>query len=1203
MESSLPLPRYEDDLALFLGDLRSHIFPSQSEIARQLYLSHTTVSRYETGKLKPPPEYVAYLAVQYNNIALSQNPHHQAQLLHEINKAIRWNYTATDQVRNWDEMQFLADSYFAARQEEADPKHVQLQRVDWGEAPDAATFYGREQELTQLKQWVVDKKSRIVLVVGMGGLGKTSIVIELAKQVSQQFDYVIWRSVRNGPPFEFMIYELSKRLVAHADTTISQSVDQQFLRLIEFLRDNRCLIILDNLESILDSGQRIGYYRPGYEAYRSFFHILANSTHQSCMVLTSREIPAELKNVNGDSAVYIYPLPGLPISATKQLLESRQITGDTLLFEELNARYSGNILAIKLVAETINKFFNHNVRHFLSEENTIFNDIRHLLDYSYARLPALAKEILFWLAIERVPVLFEKIHNRLVPYRSTLQITDALLSLQRMSLVERMDDNHWYLPNVVSEYAVDRLIRQIHEELQQNKLYTLHTVALLTTDSAEYIRQTQVRILVDAIAHLFLYELGGDNLRSRFHLLLDEIRKPEYQRFGFAAGNLLNIMSRCNHDIRDYDFANLIIQHADMSNISLANVDFSGAEIHQCLFDNVFIGINSIALSGKAQYLALSSGNEIRIWRLADRQPYRILRGDSDLIWDIIFCREERYLISRDSNNTVYLWNVEESQIELSIEHPVDLRSLAISHNESWVAAGSVDGTVFLWDVQTGHLRQKLNDGRHTSIHAIAFNPDDDVLIAGNSDHTIVLWEIESGTRIDELIGHQATITCFGQIRLHHNFLISGSSDGVINIWDMATRERFGSLQAHSNIISGICIGTDGRYATSSFDGHVKVWNIEEDTPHILLSHKGLPISAIDIDNAGNTLVSGGYDRVASIWNINEGSVIDTIIGHTFEILALTFSPDGQYIIGGCSDYNSYMWAWESDSRVNTYKGHVRWVSDVKVSPDGMILVTSSYDRTVRLWSTHTNNEIAVLRDHHYWVMCTGFSRDGVWIATGSADKSVYVWNVHTQTLTQKLTGHDNTVTCLCFHPLQPIVASGSKDSTICLWNLQTGELTNCLKADDSAIEKLAFTSDGSYIVGVSSNGLVTIWELDTWDIKHQWQLSDDIFQVVAISDDGGLLAVYSPGSPITIWDIESGRAVYRLSYSGGKVINLAFDHQSEKLASGSNDGQVNIWHITTEALLRTLKIHRPYEGLNITGVQGITATQHTMLKSLGAID
>jgi predicted NACHT family NTPase len=185
---------------------------------------------------------------------------------------------------------------------------------------DVTQFYGRTTELTTLRQWLIQDRCRLVALLGMGGIGKTALAIKLAQQIQSEFEYVIWRSLRNAPPLEPLLKELLQFLSSQQET------QGEIGRLMHYLRTSRCLLIIDNVETILQAGST-GQYRAGYEGYGELFRVIGEVAHTSCLVLTSREKPAEIATIEGvQSAVRSYRLAGLQLGA-QELLTAKGLLG------------------------------------------------------------------------------------------------------------------------------------------------------------------------------------------------------------------------------------------------------------------------------------------------------------------------------------------------------------------------------------------------------------------------------------------------------------------------------------------------------------------------------------------------------------------------------------------------------------------------------------------------------------------------------------------------------------------------------------------------------------------------------------------------------------------------------------------------------------------------------------------------------------
>src|SRR5258708_14817199 len=167
-------------------------------------------------------------------------------------------------------------------------------RRDWGDGLTVTTFYGREWELDLLSQWVVQERCRVVSVLGQGGIGKSVLATQLMHRVAEDFEVVIWRSLRDVPSCEALLDDCLQVLAPQALSDASSSPEKRQDLLLECLRSRRVLLVYDNLESYLEEGQDSGRMRAGYEGVARVLHRVAETEHQSCLLLTSREKPSDL---------------------------------------------------------------------------------------------------------------------------------------------------------------------------------------------------------------------------------------------------------------------------------------------------------------------------------------------------------------------------------------------------------------------------------------------------------------------------------------------------------------------------------------------------------------------------------------------------------------------------------------------------------------------------------------------------------------------------------------------------------------------------------------------------------------------------------------------------------------------------------------------------------------------------------------------
>jgi hypothetical protein len=252
---------------------------------------------------------------------------------------------------------------------------------DWGEAIDTKVFYGRDRDLQTVTNWIMTDNCRLVGVFGLGGVGKTAFATKLGREIAGDFDYIIWRSLRNAPQIDHILNDLILFLSHQRKTSVnlSSDINSQLRRLLEYLRRYRCLIVLDNLESILQScagtyDGREGCYRDGYGGFGQLLEIAADTEHQSCLLVTGREIPVNFWSRSYENSTTRYlQLKGLDLVEAQKILEQQSnLVGSDRDSDYRRARdkdklihyYGGNPLALKIVSATISELFDGNLTEF-----------------------------------------------------------------------------------------------------------------------------------------------------------------------------------------------------------------------------------------------------------------------------------------------------------------------------------------------------------------------------------------------------------------------------------------------------------------------------------------------------------------------------------------------------------------------------------------------------------------------------------------------------------------------------------------------------------------------------------------------------------------------------------------------------------------------------------------------------------------------
>ncbi|TAG90408.1 MAG: ATPase [Oscillatoriales cyanobacterium] len=339
-------------------------------------------------------------------------------------------------------------------------------RLDLADAPHISSLSDRTSELATLEKWIVQEKCNLAAILGLSGIGKTALSLHLIQKIQHNFEYVIWRSLGHSPPLETTLKNLIQFIANQyppnpplprggEEGFLPSSIPERISLLMEYLRKNRCLIILDDVQAILSSGQLAGNYRPDCENYSILFRQIGETTHNSCLILNSWEPPREITALKGEnSPVRTLQLKGIGVAATEIFRQKSLLNPEQ--WENLINTYRGNPLWLKIVATTIQELFRGRVAEFLKYDMLFLGEeLAATLHPQINRLSELEKKLISQLSREVNPVSIEQLLQD--ADLSPSELFNGLQSLGRRSLVETEEQENETLFNlcpVVRQYVI-----------------------------------------------------------------------------------------------------------------------------------------------------------------------------------------------------------------------------------------------------------------------------------------------------------------------------------------------------------------------------------------------------------------------------------------------------------------------------------------------------------------------------------------------------------------------------------------------------------------------------------------------------------------------------------------------------------------------------------------------------------------------------
>jgi WD40 repeat protein/transcriptional regulator with XRE-family HTH domain len=1080
-------------------------------------------------------------------------------------------------------------------------------RQDWGEAPDTLGFVGRSEELHMLRTWVLDARCRLVAVLGMGGIGKTSVGAKLAQEVAVSFERVYWRSLRDAPPTSDWLSG-AVRFLSDQQVVPPESESERIAALLQLLRDRRCLLVLDNVETVFEPFQHEGQYRAGLAGYGRLLEAMGEAMHQSCLLLTSREAPPGLNVLRG-GVVQSLTLGGLRLDEAQALLASKQLEGSPREWAELLAHFGGNGLALKVVGERIREVFGGEIGSFLAESGIsgVFGGIRRLLDEQVRRSSAPEQQLLRVLAVEREPVRLAALLAALGPRTGRSSVLEAVEALRRRSLLERAETvaaAAFTLQSVVLEYVTDRLVEDVSDEIRRGQPALLVEEPLIKAQAKDYVRQSQERLIGAPILQRLSTADGDGGTEQRLLALLERWRDRPASEQGHGPGKVVNLLRLLRGHVRGLDLSRLAIRQAYLAEVEAQDTSLADAHLGEAVLADVFSLPVSVAFSGDGALLAVgTSTGQVWLWRVADRTLVARLEGHTGVVLAVALAADGQVLATGSADGTARLWDANSGRSVATLQgHTGGVWGVALSANGELAASASEDGAVRLWEVRTGRLLKALH-GHAGGVWSVALSADAQLLASGSSDGTVRLWEVGTRRLLNTLHGHiggvwGVALSADGQL------LASGGADATVRVWDASTGRLLNVLHGHTSMVRGVALSANAHQLVSSGeDGAVRLWEVSTGRPIAILHGHTSAVWGMALAADGQLAASASADGTVRLWDVSTGRPLATLQGHTSAVWGVTLSAAGQLAASASEVGTVRLWEASSGRLLESLEGHTGGVWGVALAAEGQLLAGGGGDGAVRLWEARSGRLLATLQAHAGGVWGVALAAEGQLLASGGADGTVRLWDASTGQPLKTLHGHTSAVWGVALTADGQLAASGGAEGALRLWETSTGRPMATLQGHTGGVRSVALSADGKLAASASEDGTVRLCDVGTGRLLASLQGHTGAVSGAALSANGHLLASGGFDGTVRLWETSTGRPMATLRGHAGPVRGVALSAEGHLVASGGFDGTVRLWAASSGSALRALRCDRRYERLNITGLTGITDAQRTALLALGAIE
>ena len=713
------------------------------------------------------------------------------------------------------------------------PDRQRTQYLRWNDAPTRTSTIGRQAELDELTDLTgQDGAVHVLGIVGMGGVGKTALTVDLARRLVPSAEGLLWVTLRTRCTMAELEADLVGILGSDAPDPLGRTHAD---RVLNILRSRDLVLILDNFESLLE--ERSSRYIEGYEEYETLLRALAESQHNSRVIVTSREIPTPLDRLSSAlPSVHVFRLPSVNLEVARALLNQHGLVGDADDLDQLAQRCDRNPLALQLASSYVLDVYGGDVAGFLHDATPVFGGIQALLEEHDRRLSSVERESLTWLALSAGPTLTEYLVSRLGSFYSRPRLLGALDQLTRKSLIWRADDG-FDMHGLVRQYYVDSLVEAcVSDFLTSTEASPLGRYLLVSPDAREYLRASQTANHVAPIIGGIRQVLRLSELRRRSTEILDQARNAHTKARPFLASNVVLLMAEAGLDLNNSDLHGLTFVSANFEGLDISGADLSGCLFRGCRFSDTFGSVTSVAFSSDGLTVAAGTfEGRLRTWQTDGFVPTMNEPAHRDWISGIAYAREGDSIVVGSFDGSMSTWNpVTHSMMERWEAHDGPVRAVTLSPDQDSIISVGEDGKVYQWD--RGRREPQLLYTASDRLKAATAGGG--LLAFGGDDRTIHILDMRRGELAHELVGHEGWIRAL----------------------------------AMSEDVTHLVSGAD--------DGTVRRWTIDDGTFEVLGSHSSR-VWSVAADPTGHVIASGGTDGVIKIWDASTGEEVRQLIGHS----------------------------------------------------------------------------------------------------------------------------------------------------------------------------------------------------------------------------------------------------------------------------------------------------------------------------------
>lgn len=549
---------------------------------------------------------------------------------------------------------------------------------------------------------------------------------------------------------------------------------------------------------------------------------------------------------------------------------------------------------------------------------------------------------------------------------------------------------------------------------------------------------------------------------------------------------------------------------------------------------------------------------------------------------DVAMSADETMIAAACVDNAVRVWSTETGQpIGDPLVHQGEVKFVRFHPRKKLVASSLSDGGLLLWNLEDATF--KALPSHSTQINGLAFHPESGHLASAAEDGTIRFWNVETREPMPVVLRHAGAVLSIRFSRLRAE-LLSSSQDGTGRLWDVASGKELLRLEHGKSVTSASFGPAEVLLLTSSMDGTAQVWNRQGEAVAPPITHRdGIRDAAVSPD--GKSIATASEDGSALIWDLKTSSPRTPRLQHDGYVSQVSFSPDGHYLLTSSDDFHVRLWRVSDGELVLTPLPHGGEIISARFLHDGRRILTTSYGRVAYLWDLASAMPTLLPFEHAADVTHAEFSRDGHRVLTSSLDKTARVWSVAQERTEQQRLDHEFVVHHATWDPEEKVIAtaSGGKAGQLRLWSTTTG--TALLeKTFEQPLRHVDYSPSGTQLLLRMSNA-VAVYDVPSESITAMLEHDGNVSHA-EFSPTGTWVVTCGYDRTARIWNARTGEARFEPFVHRGRVDFATFSHHGRWLVTtcsgeGKTESTIHLWDVESGRQIHEFTEHKAWYALH----------------------